>query len=45
MLSNQEKTDMLDIDNDPVQVLAVDGNDIKVFGKLYRTIGIDNKLH
>ena len=36
---------MLDIDDDPVQVLAVDGNDIKVFGKLYRTIGIDDKLH
>ena len=36
---------MLDIDNDPVQVLAVDGNDIKVYGKLYRTVGIDDKLH
>ena len=45
MLSNQEKIDMLDINNDPVQVLAVDGNDIKVYGKLYRTVGIDDKLH
>ena len=45
MLSNQEKIDMLDINNDPVQVLPVDGNDIKVYGKLYRTVGIDDKLH
>ena len=45
MLSNQEKNDMLDIADNPVQVLAVDGNDIKVYGKLYRTVGIDDKLH
>ena len=30
---------------DPVQVLAMNGDDIKVYGKVYRTISIDNKLH
>ena len=45
MLSDKEKRSMQDPAVDPVQVLAVNGDEIKVYGKVYRTISIDNKLH
>ena len=45
MLSNKEKRSMQDPAVDPVQVLAVNGDDIKVYGKVHHTVSIDNKLH
>ena len=44
MLSNEEKRSMQDPAIDPVQVLAVNGDDIKVYGRMHRTVNIDDKL-
>ena len=45
MLSDKEKRSMQDPAVDPMQVLAVNSDDIKVYGKVHRTVSIDNKLH
>ena len=45
MLSDAEKRSMQDPAVDPVQVLALNGDNIKVFSKIYHTVSIDNKLH
>ena len=45
MLSDKEKRSMQDPADNPVQVLTMNGDDSKVYGRIHRTVHIDNKLH
>ena len=45
MLSDEEKRSMQDPAINPVQVLAVNGDDIKVYCRIHQTVHINDKLH
>ena len=45
MLSDEEKRSMQDPAVNPVQVLTVNGDDIKVYGRIHPTVHINDKLH
>ena len=45
MFSDKEKRSMQDPADDSVQVLAMNRDDIKVYGRIQQTVHIDDKLH